>query len=250
MNPQIISVVNQIKGTYKTTTCIQLAKALFKSHKKVLVMDLDAVNVANNHEYHGVFNSKQNISKQTESGIITNNEFDLISYISLAMVIESNDQSIDNEFIITNLLKSIVKKYDYILIDCPAGTPNLYKNALLASNWLIVPIPIDQLSLRALEMLQQEVNEVNINYGNNLQILGILLIKHENSQQISQEIRIYITQILNLKIFNHTISYDSPSLKTTKLKKPVASVLQLEYLAFSEEFRKTIKAKLLIESSM
>jgi len=59
-----------------------------------------------------------------------------------------------------SVIREVESEYDYVLIDCP---PNLYlmtQNALLASDWYVIPAIPDHLSTIGLNILTRKVNQI------------------------------------------------------------------------------------------
>lgn len=123
-------------------------------------------------------------------------------------------------------------QYDYIIIDCPPNFNIVTRNAIVCSDWYLVPAKPDYLSTMGIEQLQRHVLELVTDYnhyvsetGENAwqtispQILGIIftMIKIYSGQPISTQ-RQYINQVgnLHLPIFdtqireNKTIYGDAP----------------------------------------
>jgi chromosome partitioning protein len=69
-------------------------------------------------------------------------------------------QYLHERMFLRNALKEVEDKYNYILIDCP---PNLYlmtQNALVASDWYVIPAIPDHLSTIGLSILQKKVEKI------------------------------------------------------------------------------------------
>ncbi|MDW8034160.1 MAG: AAA family ATPase, partial [Nitrososphaerota archaeon] len=57
-------------------------------------------------------------------------------------------------------LQSILNEYDYILIDCPPNLSLLTRNALFASDSIIIPLIPDFLSTVGLHLLLNKLKEI------------------------------------------------------------------------------------------
>ena len=71
-------------------------------------------------------------------------------------------------------LKSVQKKYDYILIDCPPSLGLLTLNALTCSNSIIIPIQCEYYALEGLGQLLNTFRLVQKNLNSKLEIEGVL----------------------------------------------------------------------------
>jgi chromosome partitioning protein len=128
-------------------------------------------------------------------------------------------------------LKNIPEKeYDIILIDCPPNFNIVTKNALVASDLILVPAKPDYLSTLGIEYLQGSVNMLVKDYNDfsqgianeesiNPQILGVVFTMIQmyrgNPIQAQQQF-IYQTKRLGIPVFdnyiiaNNTIYADAP----------------------------------------
>jgi chromosome partitioning protein len=77
--------------------------------------------------------------------------------------------------ILKNVLKPVMDFYDYIVIDTPPALNLLTVNAYAVSDYLIIPMASDILSLVGLSQLKETVESVRIQINPGLKIMGILL---------------------------------------------------------------------------
>ena len=81
----------------------------------------------------------------------------------------------EKESILKNVLKPVMDFYDYIVIDTPPALNLLTVNAYAVSDYLIIPMASDILSLVGLSQLKETVESVRIQINPGLKIMGILL---------------------------------------------------------------------------
>jgi chromosome partitioning protein len=145
-----IAIANQKGGVGKTTTTVNLAAALKKLHKKVLLIDLDSQahastwlfsNPANEETgCHAVIVRKVNINDQILTSpcgidaLLGNAE---MASLDLELVLQ---QELNREHRLAKALSKLNKQYDYILIDCPPALGLAVMNAFVAANTIIMPI--------------------------------------------------------------------------------------------------------------
>jgi chromosome partitioning protein len=121
-------------------------------------------------------------------------------------------------------------EYDIILIDCPPNFNIVTKNALIASDLILVPAKPDYLSTLGIEYLQRSVNSLVKDYNDfsqgieneetiNPQIIGVVFtmiqlyggVPIQSQQQfIQQTKRLRISVFDNHVIANNTIYADAP----------------------------------------
>lgn len=201
---EIIAITNQKGGVGKTTTSYNLASALSKYNKKILLIDLDPQGNCSLALGMDPTSSKRTIAElllgQVElKKAIHKTAFENIhiipSNLTLAMV-ESTLNS-QGRASLTLLKERLSEKqsnlYDFIIIDCPPSLGFLSLNGLVASNHLIIPVQCEYFALDALAQLLSTIYQIQTNHNPELEIMGILLTMFDSRTtlcvDIAQEIR-------------------------------------------------------------
>lgn len=110
-------------------------------------------------------------------------------------------------------------KYDYIVIDTPPALNLLTVNAYVVSDFLIIPMASDILSLVGLSQLKETIESVQENLNPELNVLGILLTRFnkrtllsrdvlEMAQQLAKQMK---TTVFNTKIRNGVAIAEAPA---------------------------------------
>ena len=82
------------------------------------------------------------------------------------------------ESILRDMLDPIIKDYDYVVIDTPPALNLLTVNAYAVSDYLIIPMASDILSLVGLSQLRETVETVKGQLNPDLKVMGILLTRY------------------------------------------------------------------------
>ncbi len=159
---RIIAIANQKGGCGKTTTAINLAAALGRNGRRVLLIDLDpqahaslGLNVESQDSIYNVISRLtprklriENIIKRIE------NSFDIVpSNILVGTLEQELADEIGRELKLSEVIATVKEKYDYILIDCAPSLGILTVNALRASDELIIPVETSRFSIQGVEHL-------------------------------------------------------------------------------------------------
>ena len=230
---RIIAVANQKGGVAKTTTVLNLAAGLGKRGKKVLVVDLDpqggcatSLGISTDSINQTVYTVLMNDETTFKDIVIkTNQYFDLApSNIDLAGAEVELKQLMAAEQILKHKLKDVVDNYDFILLDCPPSLGMLTINAFTAANELLIPMSMELLALRGLNMLAKTVSKVRTITNPDLVYLGILATKYDrrtlNSQEIFKALE-KASQNAGIKMFSTYITNSVRFAESPNLKMPL-----------------------------
>ncbi|MEM0940712.1 MAG: ParA family protein [Bacteroidota bacterium] len=240
----IISVINQKGGTGKTTSSINLGSALSRLDKKVLLVDMDP---QGNLGYSLGLDEAKTIADVFQENIEINQviqereSMDIIpSDIRLVDIELSLAELANRHSILNNLFDTLSTNYDYVLIDCPPSLSILSLNALYASDYVIIPMLMEVLSLQGLDQMIQTISKIKNGYEKDLKILGILPVMVDKRRKLSDEIRAYIKENYEVKIFqsvirNNVRASESPSFGQSVIAYSPKSNSARDYVAFANE---------------
>ncbi len=182
---KVISILNHKGGTGKTTTTVNLGKALAMQNKKVLVIDVDSQ--SNLSQHVGVEEAQETIyealcGKKSLPVIDLGDNLHIVpANIDLAGADEELKKNVNGYFKLKTALSNIHENYDFILIDCPPSLDILTINALIASDEVIIPTQSQYFSIRGLQTIFELIEELKQNLNPDLKIRGILLTQVNNT---------------------------------------------------------------------
>jgi len=245
----VIAIANQKGGVGKTTTAINLSAALAMSDKKVLLIDLDPQanssltfidHASIDHSiYEMLIDSEVDGADFTKPTSLPGLDI-LPSTISLAKLEGKLLGEFDAPFRLKNRIDKLIKKYDYIIIDTPPTLGLITVNALVASDYLIVPIQPSYFALEGTDDLLETVEKVRARPNPNLQVLGVLITLLDKRTTLAKDIQDQIRQVFGDKVFRTVISKsvrleESPAYKECIFTFAPSSSGASEYSSLCEE---------------
>lgn len=241
---KVIAVINQKGGTGKTTTTINLGKALRVRMKRVLLIDFDA---QGNLSYSLGINEFEHtigdvlLGDQDLEGILIEREGMQVapSNMSLADAELSLASVVNHEIRLSKSLQTL-SQFDYVLIDCPPSLSILTLNALMACQKVIIPMQMEVLSLQGLDQIIDTIEKVNSTFNQNIHVEGILPVMVDSRRKLSQEIHDFIDENYNLRIFkshirNNVTASEAPSFGQSVIKYKKSSTSAVDYLQLADE---------------
>ncbi|WP_163526476.1 septum site-determining protein MinD [Halobacillus ihumii] len=150
-------------GVGKTTTTANLGTALALQNKKVCLVDtdiglrnLDVVMGLENRIIYDIVDVVEERCK-TKQALITDKRFDCLHLLPAA---QTSDKSAVTPEGIKAIVDELKQDYDYVIIDCPAGIEQGYKNAVSGADRAIVISTPEKSSVRDADriigLLEQE----------------------------------------------------------------------------------------------
>ena len=194
---KILSVVNQKGGVGKTTTSINLSACLYKMKRRVLLVDLDPQSNATRgsgidasiiqNSINDVLLDRVHIEK-----VIIKSQFDGYDILPATPSLTESEVVLvtrdEREFILKKKLKSILSRYDYILMDCPPSLNILTVNSLVSATGVLIPVQCEFYALQGLSELINTINQIQKTSNQKLKIEGILRTMFDSRNNLSNDV--------------------------------------------------------------
>jgi chromosome partitioning protein len=253
--PLIISVVNHKGGVLKTTTTTNLGAALARRDYKVLLVDLDAQqnltsSLIGTLDYQKgdttLFDalldetSLDHLIKQTSEknlDIIPITEDFAGADISLV-------SAVGRESILKNCFEQSekLKKYDFIFLDNPPSISLVVMNALVASDYFLVPCSSEYLPMMGLTLLGNSIAKMQ-KVAPQLKPLGVVLTMYSRNERICRQVETTLRKELGDMVFKSRVRVNTKAKAAPSVRK---TIFQYEnsangrgtkdYLALADEF--------------
>ena len=197
--PPIIAFANRKGGSGKSTSAVNIAALLGSTKKdRVLLLDLDSQAHAtlslgvNSYELETSTYELLMDNSITFSDVVINHSqlnLDILPASKrLASVEIDLPHQKKSQFRLKEKLSTFIENYSYVLIDCPPALGILSINALVASNYVIVPMTVHFLAMEGLVQMIDIINQIRENLNHDLELLGILPTFYETRTNLSRQV--------------------------------------------------------------
>jgi len=193
---QVTAVVNQKGGVGKTTTAINIGRALARVGRRVLLVDNDEQGAltfhflgADGEDLASLYDVIGPRAETSMADAITGSAVDHIDIMpaneDLALL--NNDlvvAGVGRESRLRKALAGVAGDYDDILIDCPPSLNLLTVNALVAAHQVLIITEPELYSGRGVGKLLDTIDTVREQLNPLLRVAGVLINKYDAREEI------------------------------------------------------------------
>ena len=250
----IIVIANQKGGVGKTTTAINLAAACAIAGKKVLLIDLDPQSNSSLSFLEperldgGSYELFTELDRPFTDFVYDTGVEKLAivpARINLAKLEAKLVGDFDAAFRLRDRIEEIKSQYDLIFIDTPPTLGLITVNALVAANYVLIPIQSSYFALEGTDDLLETIEKVRSRPNPDLNLLGVLVTLFDRRTALSKDVEAHIRKVFGKKTFNTVISRSVRLEESPAHKKPIFTYAPrssgaIEYHDLSKEVMKRV----------
>lgn len=216
-SPRIIVLANQKGGVGKTTSAINIGADLAEQGYRTLIIDWDPQ--ANASQALGLTHV------ETENGLSV---FDCVKQQELLLteVIRSTHMAglnlaaaniqlsgleldlanaINRESVLRCICQRQLLDYDYVIIDTPPTLGLITVNALVAGEWVVIPVQTEYLSLEGVRQLIHTIEIVRQRLNPTLKLVAVLITMFNDTEPLADTIRQRILEVFGERVITAII---------------------------------------------
>lgn len=187
-----IAISNQKGGVGKTTIAINVAGALANRGHEILLADLDpqghateGVGLADTYDsakpHFGSVLETIDENRTVAEIVYSHEEFDVLPANVDMFTLETDlTGAMRSRERLELLFDNLNHDYDFIIVDCPPSLGHLTDNALLACQNVLIPALAEGTSIRALEILYDQIESIERGYDVQITQLGLVANRVEH----------------------------------------------------------------------
>lgn len=245
---KILSIINNKGGVGKTTSTLVLSELLGYLGKKVLVIDLDGQSNASLTLHSYVQESDASVAgriaplqenifeifterirdQENLSRVIYRTNIDNIDIIPSSNRFKNIERNLEecyrSPFILSKAVKVLKNQYDYILIDNAPALNFFTLNSIVASDYVITPVRVEDYSKKGVREILDTLNQIKEEYDLETKFLGVFVTQANIITNIHKErIQDYEKEIGD-KLFKTVIRRDTKIEQMESKHKPILSI--------------------------
>ena len=227
----IIAISAQKGGVGKSSLSVHLSGCFAEKYGNVLLCDVDPQHSLTSTLVDDAYELEKTIKDllldpdMPAKDIIKKTNFANIDILPCNLSLGSIERELirdfENPYLLSDKLDEIRDDYKLIMIDCPPSLGVFSQMALVASDYVLIPLECGSYAVKSTAYLLEFINQVKEKDNSQLEILGFVINRIDARRRLEQDYRNLIRERFGDKVFKTEIKNSVKYMESVALKIPI-----------------------------
>jgi chromosome partitioning protein len=227
----IISIAAQKGGVGKSSMSVHLGGVFAEKIGKVLLCDVDPQHSLSSTFVDDVYSLNGNMKDmlldpdKPASEVLQNTKFENIDILPCNLGLGIAELELlsdpDSQYLLGDKLDEIKNGYKTVLIDCPPNLGIFTRLALVASDYVVIPMECSSYAVKSTMFLLELIKKIQKRANPELRIMGFVINRIDTRRRIEKDYRDLIRQQYGNKVFATELKNNVQFAEAVTLKIPI-----------------------------